>query len=60
MLDACLIEYDNFINLPLKHADFQPVKMNRKEGGIPLRLLSCEISESLFTSCSFFSIDHQS
>ena len=32
VLDACLNEYDKFLRLFIKHTDFQPAKLNRREG----------------------------
>ncbi len=48
---------DNFTNLLMKHTDFQPLYMNPKEGGMPVRLLNYKIDRSLFTFTCYSYLD---
>lgn len=57
ILEACLQEYDKFINLMMKHSDFQPIHLNPKEGGIPIRLVNYRTDSSLFTAYSWLALD---
>lgn len=57
VLEAVFTEYDKFTNLLMKHSDFQPVLLNKLEGGLPIRFLNYQVSNSLFSCYSHLNTD---
>jgi len=57
VLAACFTEYDKLINLLMKHSDFQPIMLNRNEGGLPIRLLNYQLAASMFTAYSYLNTE---